>query len=173
VSKQPPSLIRAREKIHSLATTQRTVARAKKRGERIVFTNGCFDLLHRGHVRSLEEARALGDRLIVAVNLDASVRRLKGVDRPIQPAATRMEVVAALACVDWVLGFGGDTPIRPIRVLRPDVLAKGADWADEEIVGASEVVDWGGRVMRLAIVRGERTSDTIERIRQRSPRRKR
>ncbi len=166
MSAQPPRWMRTREKIRSLEATKLLVSRARKRGERIVFTNGCFDLLHRGHVRSLEEARSLGDRLVVAVNLDASVRRLKGPDRPIQPARTRMEVVAALACVDWVLGFGSDTPILPIRMLRPDVLAKGGDWAEHEIVGADEIEQWGGQIVRLAIVRGERTSDTIKRIRR-------
>lgn len=169
MSRQPLPPSRARDKILSLAVTERAVIAARKRGERIVFTNGCFDLLHVGHIRSLEEARALGDRLVVAVNLDPSVRRLKGPDRPIQRARIRMEVVAALGCVDWVLGFGGDTPIRPIRVLRPDVLAKGGDWARNEIVGRSDVESWGGRVVRLSIVRGERTSDTIERIRRQRP----
>jgi rfaE bifunctional protein nucleotidyltransferase chain/domain len=173
VSGRQPPPTRAREKILSLEVAARSVAHARMRGDQIVFTNGCFDLLHVGHVRSLEEARTLGDRLIVAINLDASVRRQKGPDRPIQPARIRMEVLASLACVDWVIGFGGDTPIRPIRALRPDVLAKGGDWAHDEIVGGSEVLGWGGKVVRLSIVRGQRTSDTVSRIRKRSPRAKR
>jgi len=164
---------RARDKISSLSETAAKVALAQERGDRIVFSNGCFDLLHVGHVRNLEAARALGDRLVVAVNLDASVRRLKGEDRPIQPARTRMEVVAALACVDWVLGFAGDTPIRPIRTLRPDILAKGGDWAEGEIIGGDDVLAWGGRVVRLPTFPGERTSDTIQRIRRRPKKKKR
>ena len=130
-------------------------------GRSLVFTNGCFDLLHAGHVRSLEAARALGDRLVVAINLDASVRRLKGPERPIQPARVRKEVVAALACVDWVVGFGADTPIRAIRALRPDVLAKGGDWALDEIVGRDEVEAWGGRVARLPLLAGVSTTATL------------
>jgi D-beta-D-heptose 7-phosphate kinase/D-beta-D-heptose 1-phosphate adenosyltransferase len=157
----------------TLSAAQAAVELERKRHRCIVFTNGCFDLLHVGHVRSLEEARSLGDLLVVAVNLDASVRRLKGPSRPIQPARTRMEVVAALACVDWVIGFGADTPLRTIRALRPDVLAKGGDWKEEEIVGGKEVRSWGGQIKRLAIVSGERTSDTVNRIRNTAARRKR
>lgn len=158
---------RARDKILSLEALARRVARARRDGLRIVFTNGCFDLLHRGHLRSLEQARGLGDRLVVAVNSDASVRRAKGPGRPIRPAANRMELVAGLACVDWVVGFGADTPLRLIERLRPDVLAKGGDWAPDEIVGAEEVRSWGGRVERLALVPGERTTVELARIRGR------
>jgi len=164
---------RARDKILTLRAATVRADEARARGERLVFTNGCFDLLHVGHVRSLEQARSLGDRLLVAINLDASVRRLKGPDRPIQAARVRMEVVAALACVDWVVGFASDTPIRLIRTLRPDVLAKGGDWAENAIVGAAEVVRGGGRVVRLREVRGEHTTRTLERIRNATPRHKR
>jgi D-beta-D-heptose 7-phosphate kinase/D-beta-D-heptose 1-phosphate adenosyltransferase len=164
---------RARSKILSLETLVRRVAAARRQGLRIVFTNGCFDLLHTGHVRSLEQARGFGDRLIVAVNGNASVRRAKGPDRPIRKAAQRMELVAALACVDWVVGFTSDTPLRSIERLRPDVLAKGGDWADDEIVGAETVRSWGGRVVRLDIVAGERTSLELERIRKRRKRARR
>lgn len=161
----------SRAKILDLARLLRAVARARRAEERIVFTNGCFDLLHPGHVQSLEAASRLGERLIVAVNDDASVRRAKGPDRPIQPARVRRELVAAMGCVDWVIGFRADTPIRLIRALEPDVLAKGGDWALEEIVGREEVEARGGRVVRLEIVPGERSSDLIERIR-RTPRRR-
>ncbi len=164
---------RARDKILTLRAATQRVAESRARRERLVFTNGCFDLLHVGHVRSLEQARSLGDRLLVAINLDASVRRLKGPDRPIQTARARMEIVAALACVDWVVGFASDTPLRLIRTLRPDVLAKGGDWSDDAIVGAAEVRRWGGRVVRLREVPGERTTRTLERIRQATPRRER
>ena len=159
---------RARSRILTAKTLGRRVERSRDAGEIVVFTNGCFDLLHVGHVRSLEEARSLGDRLVVAVNLDSSVRRAKGPDRPIQPARTRMEIVAALACVDWVVGFGADTPIRLIRSLRPDILAKGGDWSLETIVGREEVEGWGGRVVRLDVIPDARTSDLIQKIRRSS-----
>jgi D-beta-D-heptose 7-phosphate kinase/D-beta-D-heptose 1-phosphate adenosyltransferase len=132
-----------------------------------VFTNGCFDLLHVGHVRSLEQARSCGDRLVVALNSDASVRRLKGPGRPLVPARQRAEVLAALACVDWVLLFPEDTPLATIRALRPDVLAKGGDWSLDTIVGRPEVEGWGGRVVRLREVPGVRTTHLIARARKR------
>lgn len=163
----------ARSKITTLAALTTRIRRARRAGQIIVFTNGCFDLLHIGHVRSLEQARRLGDQLIVAVNLDASVRRAKGPDRPILPAKERMELVAALGCVDWVVRFRADTPIRLIQTLRPDVLAKGGDWALDEIVGRREVEGRGGRVVRLDVTRGARTSDLIERVWRRTPRPKR
>jgi D-beta-D-heptose 7-phosphate kinase/D-beta-D-heptose 1-phosphate adenosyltransferase len=130
-----------------------------------VFTNGCFDLLHVGHVRTLEQARALGDRLIVAMNTDGSARRLKGPTRPIVPQRQRAEVLAALQCVDWVVLFGEPTPLSLIRTLRPDVLAKGGDWSLDTIVGRVEVESWGGRVVRLREIPGVRTSSLLERVR--------
>ncbi|MEZ4215775.1 MAG: D-glycero-beta-D-manno-heptose 1-phosphate adenylyltransferase [Myxococcota bacterium] len=152
---------RARRKVLPLAAAQRAVRAAQRRGERVVFTNGCFDWLHVGHVRSLEQARSLGDRLVVAVNSDASVRRLKGPTRPRVPARQRAEVLAALACVDWVVVFGADTPLRTIRALRPDVLAKGGDWTLDAIVGREDVEGWGGRVVRLREVKGVRTTTLL------------
>lgn len=166
-----PALTRARDKVLGLDAAKRAVTRARRRGETVVFTNGCFDLLHPGHVRSLEAARALGDRLVVAINHDASVRRLKGAERPIQPARIRKEMVAALECVDWVVGFVTDTPLRTIRALRPDVLAKGGDWHLEEIVGREDVEGWGGSVARLPILKGHSTTSTIEALRRPKPRR--
>ena len=157
---------RARGKVLGRAAAARAVRAAQRRGERVVFTNGCFDLLHVGHVRSLEQARALGDRLVVALNSDASVRAQgKGPGRPIVPARQRAEVLAALACVDWVVPFGEPTPLRTIEALRPDVLAKGGDWALDRIVGRREVEGWGGRVVRLREVPGVRTSALVEAIR--------
>lgn len=132
----------------------------------MVLTNGCFDLLHVGHVRSLEQARRLGDRLIVAVNGDASLRRLKGGSRPLVPARQRAELIGALACVDWVLLFRGDSPLPTIRALRPDVLAKGGDWALDRIVGRDLVEGWGGRVVRLRRIPGLSTSKLLERARR-------
>jgi D-beta-D-heptose 7-phosphate kinase/D-beta-D-heptose 1-phosphate adenosyltransferase len=153
----------ARSKILSREAVARAARAARRRGERVVFTNGCFDLLHVGHVRSLEQARRLGDRLIVAVNSDASVRRLKGPGRPIVPARQRAEVLAALQCVDWVVVFRAQTPLSIIRATRPEVLAKGGDWALHEIVGREQVLGWGGKVVRLREVRGVRSSTLIDR----------
>jgi D-beta-D-heptose 7-phosphate kinase/D-beta-D-heptose 1-phosphate adenosyltransferase len=159
---------RARTKLLSRHRAHAAIRAAQRRGERVVFTNGCFDLLHVGHVRSLEQARAQGDRLIVGLNSDASVRRLgKGAGRPIVPARRRAEVLAALECVDWVVVFGEDTPLALIRAVRPDVLAKGGDWRLGEIVGRAEVESWGGRVVRLRVVPGARTTSLVERIRRR------
>jgi D-beta-D-heptose 7-phosphate kinase/D-beta-D-heptose 1-phosphate adenosyltransferase len=154
----------ARSKLVSRAEAARAVRAAQRRGERVVFTNGCFDLLHVGHVRSLERAREHGDRLVVAVNTDASVRALKGAGRPIVPARERAEVVAALGCVDWVVLFGERTPRAAILALRPDVLAKGGDWPLAAVVGRADVEGWGGRVVRLRQVPGVRTSAIVERI---------
>ncbi|HTR96281.1 MAG TPA: adenylyltransferase/cytidyltransferase family protein, partial [Candidatus Acidoferrales bacterium] len=127
-------------------------------GDALVFTNGVFDILHRGHVEYLEEARALGDRLIVGVNADASVHRLKGAERPILPQRDRVALVGALACVDLALLFEDDTPLRLIEAVAPDVLVKGADWAADAIVGGDFVVTRGGRVERIALREGLSTS---------------
>jgi len=158
---------RARERVVTFSAARAAVRAARGRSERVVFTNGCFDLLHVGHVRSLEQARGFGDRLVVAVNRDASVRRLKGPRRPIVPERQRAELVAALACVDWVVLFGEDTPLALIRALRPDVLAKGGDWKRDRIVGREDVEGWGGRVERLRVVPGVRSTLLIERTRSR------
>jgi D-beta-D-heptose 7-phosphate kinase/D-beta-D-heptose 1-phosphate adenosyltransferase len=144
-------------------TAQLSARRAA--GARVVFTNGCFDLLHPGHVRYLAAARALGDVLVVGLNDDASVRRLKGPDRPILTAHERAEVLGALASVDHVILFSEDTPREVIRVLAPDILVKGADWQEENIVGRDEVLASGGRVERIALVPGVSTSELLRRIR--------
>lgn len=132
---------------------------------RIVFTNGVYDLLHRGHVEYLEEARALGDRLVVGVNTDASVRRLKGPSRPIVTLADRTAVLRALACVDLVVPFDDDTPLRLIEAVQPDVLVKGADYAVGDIVGREVVEGRGGLVTTIALREGLSTSTLVERIR--------
>lgn len=134
-------------------------------GARIVFTNGVFDLLHRGHVEYLGEARALGDRLVVGVNSDASVRRLKGPARPLVAAADRIAVLAALRAVDLVLPFDEDTPLALIEAVAPDVLVKGGDWPVERIVGREFVEARGGRVLSVPIREGHSTSGLAERIR--------
>jgi len=131
----------------------------------IVFTNGVFDLMHRGHVDSLAAARAKGDRLVVGVNTDASVQRLKGPTRPLVPLEDRMAVLAALECVDLVTAFDEDTPEALIHALRPDVLVKGADYATDQIVGADFVRSYGGRVETIELTPGRSTSALVEKIR--------
>lgn len=138
---------------------------ARNGGEKIVMTNGCFDILHPGHVDYLEKARALGDRLVIAVNDDASVRRLKGDGRPINTLEVRARMLSALACVDWVVSFSEDTPERIISRLQPDILVKGGDYAVEDIVGGRCVRDAGGQVRVLDFISGYSTTDLIERIR--------
>ena len=150
-----------------LALPEETRARLERwraAGEKLVFTNGVFDLLHRGHAEYLAEARALGDRLVVGVNADASVRRLKGPSRPIVPEEEWRELVAALASVDLAVIFDDDTPLRLIRAVAPDVLVKGADWAADAIVGREFVEGRGGRVVRVAMREGLSTSAIIRRI---------
>jgi D-beta-D-heptose 7-phosphate kinase/D-beta-D-heptose 1-phosphate adenosyltransferase len=131
-----------------------------------VFTNGVFDLLHRGHVEYLEEARALGDRLVVGINSDASVRRLKGAERPLVPEAERAEILAALECVDLVMTFDEDTPDRLIEDVRPDVLVKGGDWPLDQIAGRAFVESYGGRVANVPLREGLSTTRIVERIRE-------
>jgi len=136
------------------------------KSDRIVFTNGFFDILHRGHVEYLQEAAALGDRLVVGVNSDASVRRLgKGEDRPLNDQDSRAKVLAALRCVDAVVIFEEDTPLELITALQPDVVAKGGDWKPEQIVGADLVKARGGEVRSLKLVDGFSTTALVERIR--------
>lgn len=156
--------IRAARKVKFLPAVVRAVRKAQAAGHRVVFTNGCFDLLHRGHIRYLEQARALGDFLVVAVNSDASVRQLKGAGRPVVPADQRAEVLAALAAVDLVLIFDDPDPGRVIRAVRPDVLIKGGDWSVDRIVGGDFVRSIGGRVRSLPYVKGTSTSALIRRM---------
>jgi rfaE bifunctional protein nucleotidyltransferase chain/domain len=155
----------AREKIRSAREiTALCDALREEPGVRIIFTNGCFDLMHVGHVRYLEEARRLGDWLIVGVNTDASVRQIKGSQRPIVAEGERCEVVAALHCVDYVVPFDTPDPLPLIRMVRPHVLVKGADWLPDRIVGADEVRAQGGTVARIAFTPGMSTTVLIERI---------
>ena len=140
------------------------MAAAKARGERIVMTNGCFDILHSGHVAYLEEAAQLGDRLIVAVNTDASVTKLKGPGRPVNNTNRRMAVLAGLSAVDWVVPFTEDTPQRLIASLLPDILVKGGDYQIDEIAGGKEVIANGGEVQVLTFEDGVSTTGIIERI---------
>ena len=133
-------------------------------GRRIVFTNGCFDILHKGHVTLLDTARAFGDCLVVGINSDDSVRRLKGEGRPLNVSEDRAEVLLALRSVDYVTIFGEDTPIETIEALEPDVLVKGAEYGSGEIVGEDFVLGKGGRVERIEMVKGYSSSGIIEKI---------
>ena len=159
----PPSAAR---KITSAAALARILRSASARGQRVVFTNGCFDLLHAGHVKVLERARRLGDVLIVGINSDRSVRGLKGPSRPIVPQADRALLLAALACVDYVTIFNEPTPLRLIARLKPRVLVKGTDWGAADIVGGQLIRRHGGRVVRIPLLAGYSTSELIARIRK-------
>ncbi len=143
--------------------------REKRNGRRVVFTNGCFELLHPGHIRILEQARALGDVLVVGLNSDASVRRLKGEGRPVWPQQKRAEVLAAMECVDAVFVFDSDTPREVIAKLLPDVLVKGDDWPIDQIVGREEVEAAGGEVKRVPILRGFSTTTILKKMREVPP----
>jgi len=136
----------------------------KSQGKRVVFTNGCFDILHYGHTKYLQDARAKGDYLIVALNSDSSIKKIKGKDRPIVNQSDRLKVVAALGCVDSVVLFNQDTPIRLIRELKPDILVKGGDWDKARIVGAVFVQGYGGKVLTIKLVKGRSTSAIIRKI---------
>ena len=142
------------------------VAEHKRNGERVVFTNGCFDLLHPGHIRGFEQARALGDVLIVAINSDSSVKFLKGDDRPIIPQDERAEILAALQAVDYVVVFDEMSPREIVASILLDVLVKGGDWGENEIVGREEVEAAGGRVVSIPLEPGYSTSAIIEKIRK-------
>jgi D-beta-D-heptose 7-phosphate kinase/D-beta-D-heptose 1-phosphate adenosyltransferase len=139
----------------------------KSLGKKIVFTNGCFDILHSGHVQYLAEARALGDRLIVAINSDASVKRLKGPTRPINTLEDRMAVLSSLKAVDWVVSFESDTPEELLREIRPDILAKGGDYAISQVVGADIVLGYGGEIKVLSLQQGISTTNIIDSIKSR------
>jgi D-beta-D-heptose 7-phosphate kinase/D-beta-D-heptose 1-phosphate adenosyltransferase len=151
-------------KIVSRAALTRVSRRMAGEGRRLVLTNGCFDLLHAGHVRLLERARRLGDALVVAVNGDASVRRLKGPGRPIVGEKERMEILAALESVDYVVRFGEETPDRLIKAVRPRILVKGGDWGRSRIVGRETVESDGGRVRVLPLSKGVSTTRIVDRI---------
>jgi len=153
------------EKILTLETITENVTRRRKAGQKIVFTNGCFDIIHAGHVEYLQKARCQGDFLIVGLNNDASIRSIKGPARPINNEQNRARVLAALGCVDGVVLFGEDTPLHLITTIRPDVLVKGADWEEDDIVGGAEVKAGGGRVERISFTSQTSTTAVIDQIR--------
>ncbi len=153
-----------REKIKKKEDLRRIIQDLKAKGKRVVFTNGCFDLLHIGHVRYLESAKSLGDILVVGVNSDGSVRGLKGPNRPILPEEERAEILSGLGCVDYVTIFDEPTPLNLISLLVPHILVKGGDWTKEATVGWETVQRTGGEVVILPFVEGSSTSQLIETI---------
>jgi D-beta-D-heptose 7-phosphate kinase/D-beta-D-heptose 1-phosphate adenosyltransferase len=152
-------------KIKTLDELVPIVAAAKRDGKTVVFTNGCFDLLHRGHVHLLRQAKAFGDILVVALNSDGSVQRIKGPTRPILPEIDRLALIGAMEMVDYVILFDEPDPYRVIKGLRPDVLVKGGDWGADEIVGSDVVKEDGGRVEVVPYLKGFSTTEIIEKIR--------
>ena len=157
-------MMNAAKKVLDRNTLKEKVDSLRKAGERVVFANGCFDLIHIGHIHLLQQAREQGDCLVVAVNSDSSVRQIKEPGRPVVPEGQRAEVVAALGCVDWVTIFAEPDPLVLIRLLKPDVLVKGTDWSEEEIVGAPDVIEAGGQVLRIPLVPEISTSVMVERM---------
>ena len=153
-----------RSKILKLSDLVQAVEGLRKAGKRIVFTNGCFDILHVGHVRYLAAARSKGDALVLGLNSDASVKSIKPDKRPIVGQDQRAEVLAGLACVDYITIFDEPDPLALIRTIKPDVLIKGADWEEAEIIGSDVVKSYGGNVVRIEVVPGISTSRIIEKI---------
>jgi rfaE bifunctional protein nucleotidyltransferase chain/domain len=153
-----------RLKIKTLSDAKKEIDALKATGKKIVFTNGCFDILHVGHARYLYEARGLGDYLVVAVNSDSSVKTIKGPERPINNQAERAEMLAALGCVDRVIIFDEETPLKVIEDLMPDMLVKGGDWKVEDIVGSDVVTASGGEVRSIPFVSGFSTTGIIKKI---------
>ena len=151
-------------KIISTTSLKRKVRRLKQAGKRIVFTNGCFDILHYGHIKYLPDAKNKGDYLVVAVNSDASIKKIKAKNRPVIGQSDRLKTVAALSSVDFVVLFNQDSPLRLIKALKPDILIKGADWSKQKIIGADFVASYGGRVATVDLVKGRSTSALIEKI---------
>lgn len=151
-------------KIKSRKELKAIISRLRHEGRRVIFTNGCFDLLHYGHLRYLEAAKEKADILVVGVNSDDSVKRIKGTKRPIMPQLDRAALIAGLGCVDYVVVFKEDTPLNVIRSLSPDIIVKGADWDKGSIVGAKFVSSYGGKIETLPLVRGRSTTKIIEKI---------
>ncbi len=152
------------EKVLARKDLKEKIDAAKTAGKRVIFTNGCFDIIHAGHTHYLARARDLGDILVVAVNSDSSVRGIKGEKRPLIPEDERAEVIAALGCVDFVTIFEEPDPQTLIDLLRPDVLVKGGDWREEDVVGRESVASWGGKVIIIPHKKGLSTTNIVERI---------
>jgi rfaE bifunctional protein nucleotidyltransferase chain/domain len=152
-------------KLKTLDELIKIAAQARRNGKSVVFTNGCFDLLHRGHVHVLRQAKAVGDLLIVAINSDQSVKAIKGPTRPVAAEIDRLELIAAMEMVDYVILFDEPDPSKLITAIKPNVLAKGGDWGADEVVGADIVERQGGRVLLVPYLKGYSTTEMIERIR--------
>lgn len=153
-------MLKSKDKIKRRNELRKILEGLRKKGKKVVFTNGCFDLIHVGHIRCLEKAKGLGDILVVAINTDSSVKRLKGEGRPIIPQRKRAEVLASLGLVDYVTFFNEDTPYEIIKLLKPDILVKGGDWKRKDIVG-SDIVK---KTISLPYIKGASTSEIIEKI---------
>lgn len=153
-----------KEKIKHLNALKKIIFKLKKKGKKIVFTNGCFDLLHYGHIKYLEDAKRKGDILIVAINSDASVKKIKGNKRPIVNQQDRLSLIAALESVDYAILFNEETPLKVIKELRPDILVKGADWDKKQIVGTDFVLSYGGRISTIRLTKGRSTTNLIKKI---------
>jgi len=153
-----------RKKILSLKNLRNRILSLKKQGKAVVFTNGCFDILHYGHIAYLEKAKSLGDILIVAVNSDSSVKKIKGRQRPIIPLKDRIRVISSLECVDFTSSFNQETPLSLIKALKPDILVKGTDWKKKNIVGAKFVQSYGGKIARIKFIKNHSTTDIIHKI---------
>lgn len=154
------------EKIYPREKLKRKIDRLRKEGKKIVFTNGCFDILHVGHTRYLKDAKRQGDILILGLNSDESVRALKGKERPLIPENERADVIASLESVDFVTIFHELTPLALIEYLKPDVLVKGGDWKEDEVVGRESVGTWGGKVIIIPEIKGSSTTNIIEKIKK-------
>lgn len=153
-----------KHKLKTLDDLSNIVAKIKADGKKVIFTNGCFDILHVGHVRYLQAARSLGDCLVMAINSDSSVRGLKGDKRPIVPQGERAELLAALECVDYVTIFNEPDPLNTIKAVKPDSLVKGGDWSEDQIIGGEFVKSIGGQVERIPYIEGASTTNIIEEI---------
>jgi D-beta-D-heptose 7-phosphate kinase/D-beta-D-heptose 1-phosphate adenosyltransferase len=151
-------------KIKSITRLKKIIKQLKAKGKKIVFTNGCFDLLHYGHVKYLQDAKKKGDILIVGINSDASVRKIKGKKRPLVHEKDRLRIIAALESVDYVVLFKEDSPLKIIKSLRPDVLIKGADWNKNNIVGSGIVLSYGGKVNTIELIKERSTTNLIKKI---------
>ena len=161
ISKTSDTLI---NKIRSLSGLARIRTTLKSEGKRVVFTNGCFDLLHSGHVHVFKEAKKLGDVLIVAVNDDRSIKRIKGDSRPIFPLAERLEILESIEYIDYLVSFSEETPQKVISALLPDILVKGKDWKKDDVVGRKEVEEAGGAVVLVSLCEGQSTTSILEKI---------
>ena len=154
------------KKIKTLKTLAKIRTSLRKKRKKVVFTNGCFDLIHLGHVAYLREAKSCGDVLIVGLNRDRSVRRLKGRSRPIVPGKDRAEVLSELTCIDYIVFFAEDTPHKVIKALKPDILVKGSDWSLHTIVGRDVLQHYGGTVKRVPLIKGKSTTNIIRKIKR-------